>query len=58
MAEYKFLVIGGYFIVHSGFKNKEGMHVGKEGENAENRNLYRIFKNELKRKYVTGHHSC
>lgn len=48
IAGYDFAVLNNAFLVHHGFKVKEGFHSSKDDENARNRELFREFKRELK----------
>ena len=46
------------FLVHHGFKTKEGFHSAKDEENNRNRDIFRTFKKELKLKYLQSTRHC
>ena len=50
-AGFRFVVMAGMFLVHTGFKREATMHKRKEEEQAINRKKYRTFKQELRAKY-------
>ena len=58
IAGYYFGVLNNAFIVHKGYKYRNGFHKTKEMENNRNRDLYRQFKMELKTKYPDSQRSC
>lgn len=58
IAGYDFVVLNNAFLVHHGFKTKEGFHSAKNEENNRNRNIFRTFKKELKLKYPQSTRQC
>ncbi|XP_068707902.1 beta-1,4-glucuronyltransferase 1-like isoform X1 [Montipora foliosa] len=58
IAGYDFAVLNNAFLIHHGFKIKEGFHSSKDEENARNRELFRTFKQELKLKYPESNRHC
>lgn len=55
---YDFVVLSNAFLVHHGFKTKEGFHSAKDEENNRNRDIFRMFKKELKLKYPQSTRHC
>lgn len=58
IAGYDFAVLSNAFLVHHGFKTKEGFHSAKDEENNRNRGIFRTFKKELKLKYPQSTRQC
>lgn len=58
MAGYKFQVLDDVFVIHKGFKVPGDFHETKNLEQEKNRRLFRIFKQELKRKYPRSTRRC
>ena len=58
IAGYDFVVLNNAFLVHHGFKTKEGFHSAKDEENNRNRDIFRTFKKELKLKYPQSTRHC
>lgn len=58
IAGFNFVVLNNGFLVHHGFKVKEGFHSAKDEENAHNREIFRTFKKELKLKYPQSPRHC
>jgi len=58
IAGYDFAVLSNAFLVHHGFKTKEGFHSAKDEENNRNRGIFRTFKKELKLKYPQSTRHC
>ena len=58
IAGYDFVVLNNAFLVHHGFKTKEGFHSAKDEENNRNRDIFRTFKKELKLKYRQSTRHC
>lgn len=58
IAGYDFVVLNNAFLVHHGFKTKEGFHSAKDEENNRNREIFRTFKKELKLKYPQSTRHC
>lgn len=57
-AGYDFVVLNNAFLIHHGFKIREGFHSAKDEENNRNRELFRTFKKELKLKYPQSTSHC
>jgi len=55
---FQFQVLDDAFVLHHGFKEKSGFHDAKQVENDRNRELFRTFKRELKRKYPHTDRRC
>lgn len=58
VAGYKFQVLDDVFVIHKGFKVPGDFHETKNLEQEKNRRLFRIFKQELKRKYPRSTRRC
>ena len=58
MAGFDFYALNNAFLIHRGFKNKVGFHRSKDEENSRNRDLYRIFKREMRQKYASSVRNC
>lgn len=58
VAGFKFHVLDNAFVVHRGFKVKDGFHASKDSENARNKQLFSKFKEELKVKYPQSDRRC
>ena len=46
------------FLVHKGFKEPGLFHTMKDAENDKNRELYKIFKEDLKERYPLSSRQC
>lgn len=57
-AGYDFVVLNSAFLIHHGFKTRDGFHSAKDEENNRNRDLFRTFKKELKSKYPQSTSHC
>lgn len=57
-AGYDFVVLNNAFLIHHGFKTRDGFHSAKDEENNRNRDLFRTFKKELKSKYPQSTSHC
>ncbi|CAG5121419.1 unnamed protein product [Candidula unifasciata] len=58
IAGFKFHVLNNAFIVHKGFKVKDGFHGSKGAENRRNKQLFLKFQEELKVKYPHESKRC
>lgn len=58
IAGFNFHVLDNAFIVHKGFKVKDGFHADKDTENKQNKQLFQKFKEELKVKYPLQTRQC
>ncbi|VDI47281.1 Hypothetical predicted protein [Mytilus galloprovincialis] len=57
IAGYNFGVLNNAFLIHKGFKYRDGFHKNKEIENNRNRDLFQQFKRELRTKYPNSKRS-
>ncbi|KAM9510650.1 beta-1,4-glucuronyltransferase 1 isoform 4-T4 [Guaruba guarouba] len=58
VAGFRFAVLDGAFVVHSGFKEAAGFHGGRGAEQHRNRLLFRRFRSELRRRYPRSPRRC
>ncbi|XP_014289932.1 beta-1,4-glucuronyltransferase 1 isoform X1 [Halyomorpha halys] len=58
VAGYTFSVMNNGFLVHRGFKTEQNFHIEKDREQESNRLLFRVFKTELKYKYIDSSRRC
>jgi hypothetical protein len=58
VAGFQFHVLDNTFIVHKGFKVKDGFHASKDAENGKNKLLFEKFKEELTVKYPKADRRC
>eukprot|EP00051_Salpingoeca_urceolata_P020889 m.319244 g.319244 ORF g.319244 m.319244 type:complete len:463 (+) comp19702_c0_seq13:292-1680(+) len=58
IAGFEFRVLSNAFVMHDGFKVKDGFHATKQAELDRNRILFRQFKRELKEKYPGVQRRC
>ncbi|NXQ26274.1 B4GA1 glucuronyltransferase, partial [Alaudala cheleensis] len=58
VAGFRFAVLDGAFVTHSGFKEPGGFHQGREAELGSNRRLFRRFRQELRLRYPGSPRRC
>ncbi|NWZ38971.1 B4GA1 glucuronyltransferase, partial [Brachypodius atriceps] len=58
VAGFRFAVLDGAFVTHSGFKEPGGFHGSREAELGLNRRLFRGFRQELRQRYPGSPRRC
>ncbi|XP_062494598.1 beta-1,4-glucuronyltransferase 1 isoform X1 [Pezoporus occidentalis] len=58
VAGFRFAVLDGAFVVHSGFKEAAGFHGGRGAEQHRNRLLFRRFRTDLRQRYPGSARRC